>query len=276
MLEARDIKVKIGRNNILHGVDFEAETGQLTAIVGPNGSGKTTLLKAMTGDLRFSGDIRLDGLSVSEIPGPQLAARRAVLPQVARLSFPFTVLEVVRLGLLSGLEADDDRLPSEALSRVGLHGFEGRFYHELSGGEQQRCQLARVLVQVWKPVRNGKSSWLFLDEPVSALDIGHQLDVMSIARRFADDGGSVVAVMHDLNLTSMFSDCVLLMNKGQSVIQGHPVEVLTDAHLTEAYRCNIRVNTSPDSNSVGPFVLPQSSFSSGSLPLQRVHSKLGD
>ena len=98
-----------------------------------------------------------------------------------------------------------------ALARVDLAGFEGRMYQELSGGEQQRVQLARVLCQVWTPVAEGRARYLFLDEPVSSLDIGHQLSVMRLARDFAARGGGVVAVMHDLNLTSMFADQVVMM-----------------------------------------------------------------
>jgi iron complex transport system ATP-binding protein len=256
MLTAQNIDVMIGKSAILKGVNFQAHASELTAIVGPNGSGKTTFLKAMTGDLPYTGQVILDGENVKNISAPTLAARRAVLPQNAILTFPFTVLEVVRLGLMAGLETDDRTLPLRALAHVGLDSYEGRFYHELSGGEQQRCQLARVLVQVWQPIRGDTTSWLFLDEPVSALDIGHQLEVMTIARRFAEKGGGVIAVMHDLNLTSMFANSVLLMNAGQSVTQGSPAAVLTNENLSRAYRCSVKVNVAPVKIDT-PFILPQ-------------------
>jgi iron complex transport system ATP-binding protein len=257
MVIATNIYVKLGKSPILKGVNFTANAGEVTAIVGPNGSGKTTLLKAMTGELNYLGQVTIDGKNVADIPAQVLAARRAVLSQAAGLAFPFTVLEVVRLGLLAGLDAADETLPNRALEHVGLSGFEGRFYHALSGGEQQRCQLARVLVQVWEPVREGISSWLFLDEPVSALDIGHQLDVMTIARKFADAGGSIVVVMHDLNLTAMFADSVLLMKDGTALIQGDPATVLNADHLSYAYNCNVRVNIAPQATDKIPFILPQ-------------------
>src|SRR5690606_32263171 len=105
------------------------------------------------------------------------------------LSFPFTVREIVRLGLVGGrsgvLPGEDMRLPDRALARVDLEGFAGRFYQELSGGGQQRVQLARVLCQVWTPVLEGRPRFLLLDEPVSSLDIRHQLLIMNIARDFA-------------------------------------------------------------------------------------------
>ena len=108
---------------------------------------------------------------------------RAVLPQASALSFPFTVREIVSLGLTADATGDagamTSGMPERALARVDLDGFAGRFYQELSGGEQQRVQLARVLCQVWEPVLDGKPRYLFLDEPVSSLDIKHQLIIMA-------------------------------------------------------------------------------------------------
>lgn len=253
MIEARDITVRLGRTDILHNVAFAAAPGEVTAIVGPNGSGKTTLLRALTGDIAYGGDVTLNGRSIAEAPGWWLAARRAVLAQQARLSFPFTVFEVVRLGLLSAAEPDPDMIAA-ALDRVGLADFEARFYHELSGGEQQRTQLARLLVQVWEPTLDGAPRWLFLDEPVASLDLGHQLEVMDIARSFASAGGGVITVMHDLNLTAMYAQSVALMQKGRLVVQGAAEDVLTDSRLSEAYGCGVRVGVTPPS---GAFVLPQ-------------------
>jgi iron complex transport system ATP-binding protein len=260
MLDVQNISVAISGTTILKDVSFTAQAGAVTVIVGPNGSGKTTLLKAMTGELPYTGAISLDGVDVQSYSTAALAVRRAVLPQATVLAFPFTVLEVIRLGLLAGLYTNDDNLPARALAHVGLEGFEGRFYHALSGGEQQRCQLARVMVQVWQPVRDNKPSWLFLDEPVSALDIGHQLEVMQIARAFADAGGSVIAVMHDLNLTAMFADSVALLASGRMVVQDSPTSVLTDSHLSTAYKCDVRVNAAPSVSYGVPFLLPHMVF----------------
>ncbi|WP_456389926.1 ATP-binding cassette domain-containing protein [Profundibacter sp.] len=160
----------------------------------------------------------------------------------------------MRLGLTSGTEAQQHDLPEQALAAVGLTGFEDKFYQELSGGEQQRVQLARVLTQVWEPVVAGEPRWLFLDEPVSSLDIGHQLMVMQLAERYAKAGGGVIAVMHDLNLTAMFADQVALINQGQIVKQGTVIEVLTGKKLSSAYGCTLHTNTTPPSESV--FLLP--------------------
>ena len=254
MLEALNIDVTLGKAQVLHGVSFRAQPGQVTALVGPNGSGKTTLLCAMTGDVAHGGTVTLDGQDIGRMKPWELAARRAVLPQATRLAFPFTVHEVVRLGLFAGREAARAPLIQTALARVGLAGFEGRFYQELSGGEQQRVQLARVLVQVWEPVLDGRACWLFLDEPVASLDIGHQIEVMELARDYAQAGGGVVAIMHDLNLTAMLADSVALLQKGRAMTQGSPQEVLTDARLSAAYGWALKVNTPPSEGET--YILP--------------------
>ncbi|MEL7014260.1 MAG: heme ABC transporter ATP-binding protein [Pseudomonadota bacterium] len=255
MLLVSDVTVKLGKHKVLHGVDFSAAAGAVTAIVGPNGSGKTTLLRAITGDVAHSGCVKLDGEDISHLKPWDLALRRAVLPQATRLAFPFTVYEVVSLGLSAGSDETETDLVSQALDRVGLVGFEGRFFQELSGGEQQRAQLARVLVQVWSPVVSGKPCWLFLDEPVASLDIGHQLDVMKLCQAYAKEGGGVVAVMHDLNLTAMFADSVAMIHDGRLIAQGCPDDVLTDDLLSHAYGCRLRVNATP--SGATRFVLPQ-------------------
>ena len=260
MIEADNLNVSIGKALIVRDVGFVAQTGQITAIVGPNGSGKTTLLRAIAGDIPYSGSVSINGRDCRELSSWQMAELRAVLPQATTLAFPFTVREIVGLGLTSGRSgafgsglAD---LPRMALERVDLKGFAGRFYQELSGGEQQRVQLARVLCQVWEPVLDGEPRWLFLDEPVSSLDIKHQLIVMQVAADFARRGGGVIAILHDLNLTAMFADRVLVMNAGRIDASGSPMEVFDDELFSRVFDCRLRVGVTPAAGR--PFVLPQS------------------
>lgn len=260
MIEAHDVAVSIGRNRIVSDIDFDMRPGQLAAIVGPNGSGKTTFMRALSGDLPYMGSISINGHALASLKPWEVAAMRAVLPQAAALSFPFTVREIVKLGLLGGrsgvLPGEDERLPERALARVDLEGVGGRFYQELSGGEQQRVQLARVLCQVWAPVLEGKPRYLFLDEPVSSLDIKHQLIIMDIARDFVRRGGGVVAILHDLNLTAMYADRVYVMHKGRLAAAGSPSDVLSDDLMSRVFECRLRVGALPAGNT--PFILPQS------------------
>jgi len=254
VIAARGIRVRLGGKEVLHGVDFDARPGEVTAIVGPNGSGKTTLMRALTGEVEYAGRVEIGGQDILTAKGWELAARRAVLPQASTLAFPFTVVEVVRMGLMTGAHGQDATLPSRALAEVGLSGYEGRFFQELSGGEQQRAHLARVLVQVWQPVDGGGPRWLLLDEPVSSLDIAHQLEVMDLVTNYARAGGGVVAVMHDLNLTALHATRIALMKEGRLRAIGPPAEVMTDEILSEVYGCRLRVGAAPEGPA--PFVLP--------------------
>lgn len=252
MLNVSDLSLRLGRRSIFENVWLTAQAGQVTALVGPSGAGESRLLAAMTGDLPYHGRVTLNGHDIATASTVELSEIRALLPQATQMSFPFTVLEVVRMGRMR--VAQDDRVALEALTRVGLGGFAGRFYQELSGGEQQRVQLARVMVQVWEPSGPDHARWLFLDEPVSSLDIGHQLQVMQIVRAFAKGGGGVMMVMHDLNLTAMSADSVILLSGGEVLHQGTAQDKLHDDLLSRAYGCLIAVNRVPKA---GVFLLPQ-------------------
>lgn len=254
-MEALNITASLGRRKILHSASVTARPGELTAIAGPNGCGKSTLLRCITGEIPFTGEVRINGEDVAAQQPWELAAIRAVQPQSAEVAFPFTVLEIVRLGLSAGLSAADSNLPFQALEAVDLGGFGGRYYQDLSGGEKQRVQLARVLVQVWQPVAHGKPRWLILDEPVSALDIGHQYTVMDLVKDYTRRGGGVVAVMHDLNLTAMYADQVVLMQAGSVLANGSPQEVLTAENLSTAYNCRLPVSAPAPAGL--PYLLPQ-------------------
>lgn len=254
-VEASGIVAAYGGRVVLDGLNFLARPGEVTAIVGPNGSGKSTLLKTISGDIPHQGTVRINGCETRMMKPWELAACRGVLPQASELAFPFTALEVVQIGLQAGIDARRSELPLQALARVGLSGYAERLFQDLSGGEQQRVQLARVLAQVWDPVdAQGAPRWMFLDEPVSSLDIAHQLQIMQTARDYADAGGGIVAVMHDLNLTALYADRVMVMAAGRCLAADTPQAVMTDAILARAYGCNLAVNKVPQGSV--PFVLP--------------------
>lgn len=259
MIEARNISVTYGKHRILHDVDFRARAGEFTAVIGPNGSGKTTLLKALTGEIPASGEIRIDDLALQGIKPHELALKRAVLAQETHFAFPFTVAEIVSLGIAAGLPLGSEQARrgriEDALAAVELTGFAGRSVHALSGGERQRAQLARVLCQIWDPVVPSGTCWLFLDEPVSSLDIRHQLVIMDLAASYARRGGGVIAVMHDLNLTAMYADTIVLMSKGKVAACGPADAVLRNDTLAGVFGCALKVGAIPENRR---FVLPQS------------------
>lgn len=259
MIKLSDVSVSIGTKPIVHGVNFAAAPGEVTVIVGPNGSGKTTLLRAISGEAGYKGSVTINGAEVSTLKPAAQASLRAVLPQSTSLSFPFTVREIVNLGIVGGFSGvgptEADRLADRALARVDLASFAGRFYQELSGGEQQRVQLARVLCQVWVPVLDGTPRWLLLDEPVSSLDIRHQLSILAIARDFAAAGGGVVAILHDLNLAALYGDKIIAMRDGRLRHAGSPADVVVEDVIEDVFGCRLKLITQMPGGT--PFVLPQ-------------------
>lgn len=259
MIEAENLCVIRSKKEILKNLNFVAQSGKITVIAGPNGSGKTTLLSAIAEDLTYSGQITLNGINLQSMKPWHKAFLRGILPQAIKVSFPFLVSEVIQLGIKAGngfsTQAANREILLDVLDQVDLTGYANRFYQELSGGEQARVQIARVLAQIWHPVYKDQPCWLLLDEPVAALDIDHQLTIMEVARRFAENGGGVVLIIHDLNLAARFADDIYLMKKGEICFHGATREIMTSANLSLIYNCSIEVNHLSETGL--PYILPQ-------------------
>tara|TARA_B100001057_G_scaffold474868_1_gene540983 strand:- start:3275 stop:4054 length:780 start_codon:yes stop_codon:yes gene_type:complete len=255
MLRTHDVSVEINEKKILENIKFEVPAGKVTALIGPNGAGKSTLMRAISGEISYQGKIFINERDINSMKSWELAAIRAVLPQSSSVAFPFTVAEVIHIGLRNSTNSSTDHLINDALDCVGLLPLAEREYSQLSGGEQQRVQLARVLAQVWSPLVDGSTKWIFLDEPVSSLDISYQLEVMDIMKNYANQGGGVLTIMHDLNLTAMYADNVGLLHNGKLLCFGAPSDVMNDKILSKAYSCKIKVNETPKNNKI--FILPQ-------------------
>ncbi|MBK17319.1 MAG: heme ABC transporter ATP-binding protein [Rhodospirillaceae bacterium] len=247
MLEARNISVKIGSAELLHDVSFEVSPGEVVAIVGPNGAGKSTLLKALSGLIKpVSGEVLLENKAIKNWPRLELAQRRAVLSQKIELALPFTALEVVVLGRAPYRKTYNHQenlaLALDAMRQSGTEQFAERSYTSLSGGEQQRVHLARVLIQIWRQQDTARTEerYLLLDEPTSSLDLAHQHTTLEVAKRTAAEGVGVVAVLHDLNLAAMYADRIYLMKDGlidssgavEDVLQGDILERVFDLPLS--------------------------------------------
>ncbi|AQX30388.1 heme ABC transporter ATP-binding protein [Bartonella schoenbuchensis] len=259
MIEAINLCIQRRKTYIIDHINLQIKSGTFTVIIGPNGSGKSTFIKALSGEIPYRGKMTLNGHDITKTKTCKMAMMRAVLPQSTTLAFPFLVHEVVKLGL-SIHQRDITKtelkiLPKKALERVGLANYSDRYYHELSGGEQARVQLARVLCQVWTPVYNKIPRWLILDEPIANLDIQHQLIVMNIAQNFARCGGGVLAVLHDLNLAACYADKMILFSQGKIYCEGNSSSVLTTQNLRDVYHCPLSVSTLPKADI--PFILPQ-------------------
>ncbi len=251
VLAAEDVTVRLGSGEVLCGVSLSIRAGELLALVGPNGAGKSTLLGALVGDVTVhSGSVTVDGRELSRWRPVDLARRRALLPQRSTLSFGFPVRDVVAMGRApwagTPLAAQDDVIVEESMEAVGLIGHAQRPYHALSGGEQARVALARVLAQ--------RTGILLLDEPTAALDIKHQELVLSLAARQAAGGAAVVVVLHDLALAAAYATRVALLHRGRKVGDGPPARVLTSAALSAVYEHDIRAQAHPHTGEL--LVLP--------------------
>jgi iron complex transport system ATP-binding protein len=256
MIKAHDISVVRGRRRLLDQVSLDIPPGCFTVVIGPNGAGKSTLLKVLSGELvPEQGNVTYRDRPIRTLSPMELAAERAVLPQSTALSFPFTALEVVRMGAIAHGSHEPGLAARQALNRVGLAGFDGREYNALSGGEQQRVQLARVLAQMPAPVSNGHPRAIFLDEPTASLDLGHQISVLELARDFARQGGSVLAILHDLNLAAEFADHLAVLDQGKLVAEGPVADTLTDEIISRVYGIEGAVGRIPPQGT--PYVLPQ-------------------
>lgn len=253
-LHIAGLGVRLGRRAVLDDISLRLRAGEVVAICGPNGAGKSTLLRAVLAEVPATGEIRLNGQDVARTPPQRLARLRAVLPQDTQVAFDFTAAEVVGLGQEAGDFAAEPGLVTRALAAVGLASHADRPVTGLSGGERQRLHLARALAQVWQPVGPLGPRWLFLDEPVASLDLGHQLLVLRLARAFADAGGGVVMVMHDLNLSAMVADRMVFLIDGRLAADGPPDQVMQEPLLQRAYGCPVALNRAPVA---GPWLLPQ-------------------
>lgn len=257
-LEVDRLEVAFRSRPVLHGVSFEAPSGQLVALTGPNGSGKTTLLRAILGLLSpRAGGVRLRGRPVPEMTFKERARAVAWVPQEEAPRDNVPILEYVlyaRFAHLAPFAGETDRdvaAARRALHEVGLADRADEGVLELSGGERQRLLLARALTQ--------QTPVLLLDEPTAHLDIAFQLELLERVRALAHDRGTLVlAALHDLNLAARFADRVIVLSHGRRVADGLPSDVLSPGLLRTVWGVDAVLRRDPRSGQ--PYLLPQRSM----------------
>lgn len=247
MLKASKLSLVISNFTLLKDVDLHIEPGKVTAVLGPNGAGKTSLLRLLTGELLpTSGEVTFNGSPLNQWRPQQRAKMLSVLPQGSPLNFPFTAREVVMMGRIphaTGLVKDTE-IVDAALSAVGGSYLDKRFYTQMSGGEKQRVQLARVLAQIWEPSVEG-DRFLVLDEPTSAFDLAHQQLTLEIVKQFAFQGVGVLLVIHDLNLAAGCADQLVILDGGKIAARGSPESVLTAAMIKAVFHVDATIGVHP-------------------------------
>ncbi|BFM10565.1 heme ABC transporter ATP-binding protein [Simiduia litorea] len=235
MLQITKLNYRIKNTDILDIQAGTMEPGKFTALMGPNGSGKSTLLKLIAGDLTGSGQILFHHKILADIPRRARARDIAVLPQASDLSFPFKVREVVALGAipLALPDIEIEQKITENLRITDCLHLEKRAYPQLSGGEKQRVQLARVLLQI----STSKNPLLLLDEPTSAQDLGQQHAILSMIRTLCEEKKvTVIAVLHDLNQVLKYCDSCWVINAGKLHDTGDPRTTLTPELIERFWR----------------------------------------
>jgi iron complex transport system ATP-binding protein len=222
-LEARHL-ILPGR---LDGLSTRLQPGEVTAICGPNGAGKSTLLECLAGLLSpDSGAVLLGGAPVATLPPGERARAVGYLPQDGEIAWDLPVRNLVALGRLPHGRGGGAAIDA-ALAMLDLETFSSRPVSTLSGGEKARALLARVLA--------GEPRWILADEPLAALDLGHQLALVAHLQRAARDGAGVVLVLHDLALAMNHADRVLVLDEGRLVADGVPDQALEPALIERVW-----------------------------------------
>ncbi|PZO98971.1 MAG: heme ABC transporter ATP-binding protein [Corynebacterium urealyticum] len=253
-ITVENLHFSVDEHELLDDVSFTAAAGQVTALVGPNGAGKSTLLAAIAGDLDInSGQILIAGEDVSQLNSRQLARRRAVLTQHHPIGVPFTAEEVLDFGR-HPWSTPDPQLRQEVIATCEIEHLLPRVVPTLSGGERARVHCARVFYQD-TPV-------VLLDEPTAALDLAHAEDFLKAMRRLADEGKTVVVVLHDLAAAAAYADHIVVLSSGCVFAQGAPTEVLSSGLISAIYNADVEILQDSAGN---PVALPRRRTNPSSL-----------
>ncbi len=234
--------VKAG-TGILRDISLAFEPGRITALVGPNGAGKSTMLSVLAGDtVPTGGAVRLNGSPIADMTYAEQARSRSVMRQFFDMNFPFSVEEVVEMGVLDGAGPGlSQSIVTRALKEAGMTAFRSRTVTRLSGGEQQRVAFARSIAQILSVSAGGDPRFLLLDEPTANLDLAYQVLVLKVLRRLLQENIGVVVVLHDLNLAALTADRMIVLSKGCVAADGAPHTVMTDGFLSDVYGTGVRV-----------------------------------
>ncbi|MFD2969023.1 heme ABC transporter ATP-binding protein [Sphingobacterium bambusae] len=246
MLRVEKLNYEVKGRLLLKDVSFQIRKGEVLALLGANGAGKSTLMKVLCGEYKPSnGLVSLHGQKLDQYDARLLARSRAMLSQQQHVSLAFKVEEIVMMGRYPHFKSRpaevDIAIVKEVMCLCGVDEFADRVFSSLSGGEQQRVQLARSLAQVWE----NPDSLLLLDEPISALDMHYQQKVLAIAKALARRGFIVVIVVHDVNFAATYADRIIMLKHGRKLFDGSPVEVLTPTNIYTIFSVEASVELNP-------------------------------
>ncbi len=245
MIELKDVSLGYNHRAVLNNINLKVVPGKVLGLIGPNASGKSTLIKGITRVISvFSGYISIDGRNIKNIKREELARLIAVVPQNPILPEAFTAFEVVlmgrtpHLGFLRYEGEKDIAIAWRAMRATKTQFFADHRVGELSGGERQRLIIARTLTQ--------QPRVLLLDEPTANLDIKHQVELLDLVKSLClEQGLTVIAALHDLNLAAQYCDWLVMLNEGQIYTEGTPRDVLTVENIKKVYGAEVCVYPHP-------------------------------
>lgn len=245
LLEFKNVSGGYYNNPILNNISLKVNCGDFFGLIGPNGSGKTTLLRLASRIIFPSkGNINFSNTNIFNMEIKDFCRQVAFVSQNINSDFSFSVMEVVLMGRIPHQKRmqfetkSDIKIAEKSLSLTDTLNLKDKMINELSAGERQRVLLARALVQ--------EPKLLFLDEPTSHLDIGHQIQILDLLKRLNKNNNlTVVMVLHDLNLASAYCNRIALIDKGEIFKEGSPQEVLTYQNIEAVYKTVVLVNENP-------------------------------
>ncbi|MFH0856202.1 MAG: ABC transporter ATP-binding protein [Candidatus Omnitrophota bacterium] len=257
LLRIDSLSAGYSKEDIIKGVSLNVSAGDFIGIIGPNGSGKTTLLRLCSKALcPRKGRVYFDGKDIFDMSLKEFCRKAAFVAQDISAGFSFSVMELVLMGRIPHLKRlqfetkKDIGIAENSLLLTGSQSLKGKMVDELSAGERQRVLIARALAQ--EPVL------LLLDEPTSHLDIGHQIQVMDLLRKFNRENNlTVVMVLHDLNLASAYCNRICLLDNGRIFKEGSPEEVLTYKNIESVYKTIVLVNDNPVTGKPNVVLVPK-------------------
>lgn len=246
MLKIQNVTGGYNGRNIVKEISFQVHEGEFFGILGPNGSGKTTLLKMISGILPItSGNVHVKEKDIVSYKTKDLAKLVAVLPQLTGETFSYTVEEIVQLGryahqdgLFQTISFEDEQIIHNVMKQTGIFDFRSKLLHELSGGEQQRVFLAQALAQ--------QPAILLLDEPTNHLDLAYQKELLDLIKMMTKELKlTVLSVFHDMNLTALYCDRILLLDNGMAKKVGIPSEVIEEELIQQVYETKVKKHYHP-------------------------------
>ena len=244
LLEIKSIFFKIKDKVILDDISLHVESGDMVSIIGPNGSGKTTILKAISNEISITdGEINFINKNISDWDLNDFANKKAVLSQSNNLVFPFSVIDIVKMGRFplknKGNQIEENNLCKKILNIFDLDDYVNQNYITLSGGEKQRVQLARVIAQIWSDDYSKKI--LILDEPTSYLDIKHQHLLFQFLKELNKKGLTIIMVLHDLNHALLNSNKIVVLKDSKLISFGETKNIITEELIKKVFEIDLKL-----------------------------------